>query len=237
MSAFLKDIKNYRKKFIEYFFTKTSTTAIEKIMKKKRGEHVDFSPKDDFILEISQPLAEIESVYSLLLFSPIIINSTNYNYVRKGVSAVEQFKYHWEFYINQLYILNQRLNKILDILIKKTKNEEKNYLKNKKKQVNNSFDAILKVRGAHVHDRKYSDPDLYNMELIDKALTIEKKINKKKRGTKEFEQDLKFYLSNNRKKWKKTMLENNQKIEELLDNLYYNIFEDSNNFFNITINK
>ncbi|MEA3450202.1 MAG: hypothetical protein U9Q85_04510 [Patescibacteria group bacterium] len=215
----------YRKIFIKWFL-KISNKSLKKSTKAKLNKKTIFSDKEKFILKIGQILAELESQLELLNFFPVFINSSSYNLEKKGFSKIAQFRYHLECYFSEMYILDQRLDRLMRILTKnikaKTEKEKLNIIRRKQHQI---FDNLLKVGGFHVHKRKYQDDDLYHMGLLEQYMksNIDIKNIKKKNYAKK---DLKIYLNNNRSKWKKTINNNNKYVKDGIDKFYHLIFKE-----------
>ncbi len=214
----------YRKIFITWFL-KIAKSPLKKSAKARLDEKVKFNEKEKFILKIGQTLVEIESQLEILDFFPVFINSSNYNLEKKGFSKIAQFRYHLEYYFSEMYILDQRLERLINILIKnvKEKNEKEKLIKIKKKQ-HEILDNLLKVRSLHVHKQKYQDSDIYHMELLEQYMGSNTVLNKTKKND-YAKEDLKFYLGNNRSKWKKTINKNNKFVKESIDQIYYFVFK------------
>ena len=220
-----KEYIGYRKIFIERFL-KITKNPLKKSAKAKLDKKVKFNKKEKFILKIGQTLAEIESQLEILDFFPVFINSSNYNLEKKGFSKIAQFRYHLEYYFSEMYILDQRLDRLMRILAKNIKERnEKEKLNMIRKKQHEILDNLLNVRGLHVHEKKYQDSDIYHMELLEQYMMSNTEVRKTKKND-YAKEDLKFYLSNNRNKWKKIINKNNKSMKESIDQIYHFVFKE-----------
>jgi hypothetical protein len=91
------------------------------------------------------------------------------------VTKLEYLQYHYEYYLNEVYIFNLRINHLLDFLIKKCQKlnlqDEMPKIRNIKRAVNTSMDGYIKVRGQHVHVKHHETSkisQLVSLDLISK---------------------------------------------------------------------
>ncbi len=210
----------YRKFFFDRFI-KVAQNPLKKLNKAKIDSKIKLNEKELFVLKIGQTLAEIESQLSLLNFFPKLINSSNYYLEKKGFSKIAQFRYHLECYFSEIYILDQRLKKLIKILQNELEDKSKKEILGKliKKQ-HEMLDGLIKTRGLHVHERKYQDGDLYYIELLDQY------IKSNPQNEKVVKDEVKCFLNRNRKKWKKIIENNIHNISRSIDEIYYIVFKE-----------
>ncbi len=84
---------------------------------------------------------------------------------RRGtLSKIDYIRYHYEFYLNEMYICNLRINLLLDFLIKKCSRaglvDRCDEVRRIKSTVNRGMKGVLGRRGAHVHERHFKNDKL-----------------------------------------------------------------------------
>lgn len=130
----------------------------------------------------------------------------------KKVSADEYFKYVISTYLQEIYILKERLNAYatkLKRLYERAgkKNEVEEYLVPVFGKVKSVLDGVVAVRGSHVHDSRYSDDELDRISSL--ALIS--------RNNSSFEMAYRKSLKSARMEWGERMGSYNGAIEDLLD--------------------
>lgn len=122
------------------------------------------SEKSQFIYKkIFTPLSEIVS--SLQAIENISIYANSFPYTTQGVSRVDYLAYHIENYLNEIYLLKNRLLKYateLERAYRKNENGEqiKDVLKLLRDYVESAFDSYSIVRGKHVHQKRFTDDNI-----------------------------------------------------------------------------
>ena len=159
------------------------------------------SPHEYFIAnKLFRPMSEI--IYALEAIENIAVYARSFPYKRQGISRATYLKYHVENYLNELYLLKNRLIAYLKLIGKSYKKSE--ISKHVAKTISPLYTVVSKtlkgyiqVRGTHVHEHRYSDDDfdrLSKLELLSRA------------GNKDKFGEIMTHLSNNayseiRKKW------------------------------------
>ena len=128
----------------------------------RKGPKIDGG--DAFVVELFQRFAEI--------FQSLQVLQDIEAYLKRfppKMSRSRYLVYHVHSYLQEVYVLQQRL----DALIKKYERWHKPIVDNTdasiavktcKQLVARSFKGIVKVRGIHVHDQRFSDPELDRLE-------------------------------------------------------------------------
>ena len=101
-------------------------TAMYNLMfdeKGSRSVHTNSSPYERFLLSIWQGFIEITNSYQNLNDIPYYINS--FPYKSKKLSKVRTFKYDYENYLSEIYILKERLLKYLTDIGRLYKKDER----------------------------------------------------------------------------------------------------------------
>lgn len=130
-------------------------------------------PKTYFLAnKLFRPLSEIMNSFECL--ENILVYVRSFPYKRQGISRVSYLKYHVENYLNELYILKNRLVAycmILERAYRKSDNAESIAitLTSISQKVHGVFEGYISIRGVHVHEHRFSDHDfdrLASLELL-----------------------------------------------------------------------
>ena len=119
--------------------------------------------------KLFRPLSEIMS--SIETISNIEIYIRNPSYKRQGISRLNYLKYHIDNYLNELYLLKNRLIAYLTTLeraYKKSDNsaQVKSTLGPLHIIVSRALDGYIEMRGYHVHQNRYADDDLDRLTAL-----------------------------------------------------------------------
>ena len=121
------------------------------------------TPSDLFFSKLYVGFREISASYYCLIDIETYIG--RFPYGDTIISKTRHLAYHMENYLNEIYILKERLNSYFTIigrLYRKDKRHKK-ILKITKSLfpfVHNSLKGIINTRGAHVHKIRFSDEDI-----------------------------------------------------------------------------
>ncbi|HUX79171.1 MAG TPA: hypothetical protein VMW10_05440 [Alphaproteobacteria bacterium] len=136
----------------------------------------NISPLEYFISnKLFRPMSEILS--TLEAIENIAIYARSFPYKRQGVSRATYLKYHVENYLNELYLLKNRLIAYLKIIEKSYKKSDisedvATTISPLYKVVSEALKGYIEVRGAHVHKHRYSDDEfdrLSTLELLSRG--------------------------------------------------------------------
>jgi hypothetical protein len=133
-----------------------------------------------------------------------------------NISRLDYLKYHIENWLNEVYILKERMiayNTAIARSYRKSNNT--NFVESKlaesSKSVSASLQGVISVRGAHVHDSRYTDDDLDRLRTLELLLLAESEVTPIFRDL-----YLEGYKST-RRKWVKTMRSSHEAIESILN--------------------
>jgi len=128
--------------------------------------------KEEYFIanKLFRPYMEIMNSFESIQNIPIYISS--FPFTSKGISKNNYLKYHIENYLQELYIMQQRLITYLKVIDRAYLKTERSDIVHGKiviltKVVNNTFDQYSKARGSHVHELRYSDNDIDRLSLFD----------------------------------------------------------------------
>ena len=132
------------------------------------------------------------------------------------ISRLDYLKYHIESYLNEVYILKERMvtyNKVIARAYRKSENAEqvKKELAQSSKLVSDSLKNIVEVRGTHVHEHRYTDPDL------DRLSTLELLSNSDMQEAEIFNSFFIEEYKKIKKKWINTIRVNNSTVEQIIN--------------------
>jgi len=91
--------------------------------------------------------------------------------IPRSAKKLDYIRYHYEFYLNELYIFYCRTNHLLDFLIttcqKKKLFSEITTIRNVKNSIKTSMAGVLKTRGRHVHKRRYENNKMDQISALE----------------------------------------------------------------------
>ena len=204
-----------------------SEEALINVMFNKKGPReikINHPQKSLFIAnKLFRPMLEIFSAMEIIENIPIYISS--FPYAKSKISKLSYIEYHLENFMNEVYILEERLHAYLNLIERAYRKETnanhiKKVLKQTSKYVLDSLKNIRSLRGAHVHKLRYSDNDLDQLSTLRLLSTY-----KDKGG----EEDLPFYYRSDyfdtqyktiRKEKVKTIKDVSEKLWDILERCF-----------------
>lgn len=181
-----------------------------------------FNLWDTFILDIFMPFSEaMETIQNVYMISIFVKQFPNYKiYKKEKITNVKYFKYHINNFLENLYIFEQRIYQLLNLINKRAKQynlENKINIKNLRANIFELFKNIDIVRGGHVHKKFYNDDILDRLSLFDTLSTEDK--NK----TFIFLRD--FLYKRDRLKVSKNIAKNAIELSKILDKFLKEIYD------------
>lgn len=173
--------------------------------------------------KLFHPVSEIFSSVESLENISIYVGS--FPYKNKDISRLEYFKYHIENYLNEIYILKNRLIAYLKLLERSYKNcnrtqDISSALRPQYEIVSNALSGYVDVRGSHVHELRYSDAD------IDRLSTLNLLSNSREESLSEvFLSQFIAEYRKTRKKWVGKIKQDIEEINKLLDGYFSAIIQ------------
>lgn len=141
-------------------------------------------------------------------------------------------------YLNEVYVLKLRLDSYLNVIVKLYKKDgtvleiEEN-IRPLRELVSTAFKDVVKVRGRHIHEARYTDPDLDRLTALE-LLTILDKLSTYQ-GVFTYKDVFDIEYRTIRRKWTKIIRDNNERIETLrksfFDRLYGILADDNGNLW------
>jgi hypothetical protein len=179
------------------------------------------SPKEKLLQKILSGLSEIEDAFQVLNDIPFYIK--HFPPKNSKVSKTRFLNYHIGNYLNENYILRERLVTYQKVVTRMYKSDRRlvemgKHVKRLELLVS-GFDGIVATRGKHVHQERYDDEDFARLDIYER-MSKEEDTLASVLG--------KLYplaLRDYRKKWIRTISDNNNKIKEILD-MYFEILYD-----------
>jgi len=173
-----------------------------------------FTPADHFFSKLYIGFREIsDSYYSL---SDIETYIGRFPYSKTKISKVRHMIYHIESYLNEVYVLKERLKAYITTVRRLYKKDPKHGDILKKTRplfplIKNSLDGIVKTRSFHVHKSRFIDDDLdriSSLEFLGQHGGEELRV---------FRNLFKLDYGIIRKRYKRTLVNNNKEMKKLLD--------------------
>jgi hypothetical protein len=129
--------------------------------------------RERFLSSIFRDYYEIfQSMENLKMISISLSQFTNKKiYKINKITKVRYLRYHFENYLSETYIFEKRIEKFLNNISKKLKlknlSKENQKITSLKIFLKKSLKNIDKIRGNHVHDKRFSDKDLSRLESLE----------------------------------------------------------------------
>ena len=174
----------------------------------------EITPPDHFFSALYNGFREIsDSYYSLLDIETYI---GRFPFSKTKISKVRHMIYHLECYLNEVYILKERIKAYITKVGRLYKKDPKHSEVLKKMRplfplIDNALDNIVKARGSHVHESRFKDDDL------DRISSLEFFAQHGGEELRLFRNLFIFDYLIIRRKYKKTLVNNNKEIRKLLD--------------------
>ena len=185
------------------------------------------SSKDKSAIKILFGFAEIESSFDVLQDIPFYLK--HFPSKHPLISKTRFLNYHVGNYLNEVYILRERLRSYQKAITRMYKSDYR--LREMGKHITkldvlvSGFDNIVNVRGRHVHQERYDDEDFVRLKFYEQSVKMDDPLLDKL-----YSLALQVY----RKKWVEKFSENNGKVKEILDayfeTLYDIVFDENGNW-------
>ena len=186
----------------------------------KRTLDIEPSKKSRFFAQVYKGYIEISESYERLQNYEIYVG--RYGYSGTRIKRAQYLVYLVENYMNEIYVLNLRMNNYLKKLERLYKNDPKSKITSGivtsgTNLLSDTYGFIIEARGVHIHCERYNDERLDRLQLLETLSTV---------GGSQISNhthDLyKKEYKELRKTWKDMMRKVNKETEEIL-NKYFNI--------------
>ncbi len=175
-------------------------------------------------------ISEIEASFQTLNDIPLYIK--RFPNKNSNISKTRFLNYHVGNYLNENYILRERLVTYQKVIARMYKNDER--LSELNKQIKKievlvtGFDGIIVTRGRHVHQERYGDEDFERLTFFERMAKEDDPLSSI------LGEVYPLALKDYRAKWIKTISENNDNLKKILDMyfeiLYSIVFDKNGNF-------
>lgn len=145
-------------------------------------------------------------------------------YRNTKISQTRYLAYHFENYLNEIYLLKERLACYFTVIGRLYKKDSRHGLILKKTSslsnfVDDSLKGIIKTRGTHVHQTRFTDEDL------DRLKTQEFLTEHSGKKLKSLGNLFKEHYGITRRKYKQIIKANNGQVKKMLDLCFDTLFE------------
>lgn len=222
-----KDFHNALAREVEHVFVPIATrhkkelgrTILNSLMDEPGPRHLRrrSTERELFYRRLFEGFVEIHSSLESMKNTEISLRRFPFRGTR--ISLPSYLQYHVENYINEVYILEQRILSYLTKLGREFRGDARHAeilaaTRPLFRLVDESLKGIVNTRGRHVHERRYTDEDLGRLELMH-LLTSDRT------GIDEFVTALTpFYRAEHRRiraQWRTRVQRNNEVLVQLLD--------------------
>jgi predicted RNA-binding protein with RPS1 domain len=174
---------------------------------------VNRSPRrsEGFRVKMLTLMVEVNASVAMLEDIPIYLR--RFPFSKYQISKLNYLRHHVEFFLNQIYILQERIIKYLKFI-------EKSYNKAETKHVSETASKLIKdvcdclksptsIRGTHVHVEQYDEPALHRLEVLEAFIVFG--------NLSEAQEQFDIMFKKTRRKLVKEISESLTMIEKVLD--------------------
>lgn len=180
--------------------------------------HIERVADNDELIwsEVWYAFAEIHESYEALLDYEVYVR--RYPYGGSRVSKVRHLLHAIEAYLHEAYILTERLKSFPGLVSKHLSGDAKERFSREVtstmgKLVNKSFKNLTSARGRHTHNERFDSEEFKRLRILEVLLLAPKDLSWAKAVRVIFQSS----YTDARKKWTKTVSDNNARTREFLD--------------------
>ena len=178
------------------------------------------STNEKFVFEVFDGARENYESYDNLCDLEVYVGRFPYTGTR--ISRRRHLTHNIESYFHEMYIMRERLVSYVNRVKKLYKNDKRyedisTVLEELVVMVKKSLGGVVKLRGSHVHQSRYSDSGLSSLSAMELLIVGQ--------GDVDFEFLHKHKYMSERKRWKNKIEQNNKTVKEML-NMYANCLQD-----------
>jgi hypothetical protein len=225
-SYLLKEIRVITEPMAKQHMQELGETIWNDILNLKGKKVLDRKPseKEVFLVKVFYGYIEISDSYESL--NDIEVYIGRFPYKNTNISKVSCLRYHIVNYMNEVYVLRERLSAYLTKVgrLYRRDPQRQKVLESTKptfKNVSDALNGIVKGRSVHVHKSRYKDEELERLNLLNSFTQIGDA------NFADFIEKLRHYheleYGRIRQKWKGIIKKNNKTIRKLL-NIYFSNF-------------
>jgi hypothetical protein len=181
------------------------------------------TPSEEFFIKVFSGFTEI--LDSTQILEDIVTYIRRIPYSRSGVSRLRYLRFVVEAYLNEVYLLKERLIALLNVLKKayRKTSREKEVLRRIQSlftSVSRSLINVSQARDSHVHATRYSDREIDRLSLLEILSKQNSKASKESGAL--FKTLYKLAYQTARENWVRTVKTNDARIKKLLD-VYFDL--------------
>jgi hypothetical protein len=200
---FLEEWKKEKDKYTEVF----ANVLLDKSGPRRLNRTLP--PQEQAFKKIWQGYIEIRESFEVL--RDIATYIKHFPPKKAQVSKTRFLRFHIGNYLNEVYILKERLEAYYKVVARTYRNDAR--LLAKQKQIDDFLQSVFKkvidIRGAHVHQTRYDDNDLDRLDLIELLLHDDE--------TGLAHSLYPTAIRKTRKQWVEIIIHNNNEIAKVLD--------------------
>ncbi len=173
---------------------------------------------DPFFEKTFKGFMEISSTVEALRLTQVFVSLSPPR--SRRIKKPEYLKYHVSLYLQEIYILKERLNSYATKIQRSYSKDSRKHVADAKikplfEMVKKSMDGLVLTRGSHVHEMRYSDEDLDRVSMFSLVSDADQ----------EFEEALKLSYRLAKSTWKERIKTNNEELMKLLDYYFDELYE------------
>jgi len=203
-----EDSEGLSKCYDNLLFDKKGPTRLEK----------ELSEDEKFSSTILNGFFEINSSYESLRDFEIYVG--RFPFSGTSITKARYLSHIIESYMNEVYLFQERLEKLLKELKKSYRSDRRRLVieklvKELLKFVLESLKPLVRIRARHVHEKRYTDRGIDKLSLLELIAPSDPA----------FAVLYELEYKNIRKQWKDTISKNNKAVEEILDKYFDDLFD------------
>lgn len=167
-----------------------------------------FSPRQEFFFWLFQQWLEINSTLSRLQLAREFLGRLG----PRGVNA-DAVAYHVEKHLEEVYVLYERVKTFLAQVERKLKRkglaDDSERTARLRERFLRAIDPLIRTRGAHVHQRRFLDGDIGQLEVLDGLVQL--------RRTKDLKRHRERLARKVLLKWRRTVGSRHKRLSQLVN--------------------
>lgn len=132
-----------------------------------------FTPLENFLMDITFNYFEIPETNNRLVMIATLIKQypSQLSWKKSGITKIRYLRYHYENFLNEVYLFQERVLLLLKVIEKKCRKNQLLKEAEKVKKISDAFtkslENICKIRGRHVHLRRYKNDKIEQIEELE----------------------------------------------------------------------
>jgi hypothetical protein len=167
-----------KKKYKKIFSQRLYSALFGDTPKDRVSSVIPLSEKDEYLMEVFKMSSEIKESIERIKLSSIFLSK---KFSDKKITKIDYMRYHYEYYLNEVYIFYTRIVRLLTFLKKECRNKklivEIEHLKIIEKSIRKTLGGFVDrdtgLRSLHVHKQRYTNDKISQINGLVLAASFE----------------------------------------------------------------